>query len=124
MKDNEIIHALEWCDQFENNIVFNGNGDEKCVQALQVMVVIKHYLKAYNRQQAEIERLKDIARDALNESIKLCDSILEVKAKSISEFAEKLKENAHFISGNEEHTDIDAVYIEDIDETLKEMVGD
>lgn len=58
MTDNEIIKALEWCEHFENNIVFKGSGDEKCVQALQMMVVIKHALRNYNRQQAEIERLQ------------------------------------------------------------------
>ena len=53
MTDEQIIKALEWCEQFENNIVFQGNGDEKCVQALQMMVVIKHALKNYNRLIAE-----------------------------------------------------------------------
>lgn len=53
LTDNETIKALEWCEQFEHNIVFKGNGDEKCVQALQMMVVIKHALKEYNRQKAE-----------------------------------------------------------------------
>ena len=58
MTDNEIIKALEWCNQFENNIVFNGNGDEKCVQALQMMVVIKQALNEFNRQKAEVDELQ------------------------------------------------------------------
>ena len=55
MRDNLIADAIEWCEQFENNIVLKGSGDEKCVQALQMMVVIKHALKDYTRQKAEIE---------------------------------------------------------------------
>ena len=64
MTDNDISNALEWCEQFENNIVFNGSGDEKCVQALQMMVVMKHALRNYNRQKAEIDKLRAECFDA------------------------------------------------------------
>lgn len=90
MIDNEIIKALEWCEQFEHNIVFKGNGDEKCVQALQMMVVIKHALKEYNRQKAKIERLQ--------KAIKVQDIMIEqqdykiktAKSEARKELAERL----------------------------------
>ena len=44
-----------------------------------------------DKQQAEIERLKDIAKSALNESIKVCDSILNAKSEAYKEFAEQFQ---------------------------------
>ena len=56
MKDSDIIKALEWCEQFENNIALCGNFGEKHRRALQVMQLIKLVLKDYTRQKAEIEK--------------------------------------------------------------------
>ena len=85
MTDSEIIKALGWCEQFENNIVFKGSGDEKCVQALQVMVIIKHALKEYNRQRAEIEQ-KDIEigilirkKETLRDEVEELQNIIKMK---------------------------------------------
>lgn len=101
MTDKEIEKALEWCDRFETNIVFNGKGDEKCVQALQMMVVIKHSLKEYNRQKAEIERLQALADAELDTIHKLGDDYeselekeQEIRAETIKEFGKMLIDKA------------------------------
>ena len=47
MNNKKIEEALEWCEHFENNIVFKGNGDEKCTQALKMMAIIRYALKEY-----------------------------------------------------------------------------
>ena len=84
MTEAEIMKALEWCELFENNIVFNGNGDEKCVQALQMMVVIRHALKDYNRKNAKIEKLNF-------ENLQMVASIKGLRAEAINEFAEGVR---------------------------------
>lgn len=119
MTDNEIIKALEWCEQFENNIVFKGSGDERCVQALQRMVVIKHALKEYNRQKAEIERLRKA-----NESFSCMGKMYsEIKSEARKEFAERaVKRICETVTAplpTEEH--IVAKCIETIDNLLAEM---
>lgn len=70
------------------------------------------------KAQEEIERLKDIAKSALNESIKVCDSILNAKSEAYKEFAEKLKVEALIDSGFE------VLPSGTIDRILAEMVGD
>ena len=126
MKDKEIIHALSCCStrncKFGGCLFDDGNSDdvENCTTEM-----AKAALDLINRQQEEIEKLKDIARDALNESIKLCDSILEVKAKSISEFAERLKAKAqkHCHRNYNTFEFYYEVDVEDIDKLKKEMGG-
>lgn len=87
MTDNEINNALEWCEQFENNIVFKGSGDEKCVQALQMMVVIKHALRNYERQQAETARLNDKAERATNAYFIKEEQRRNAKAEAVKEIS-------------------------------------
>ena len=120
MTDNEIVKALEWCNQFENNIVFNGNGDEKCVQALQMMVVIKQALNEFNSQKAEIERLKKIESNILNV---MRENIAQTQAEAIKEFADIVKQKtiAMVYSPDEVTTDD---YIAVIDSVVKELGGD
>ena len=122
MTEEQIIKALEWCEQFENNIVFKGNGDKKCLQALQVMVVIKHSLKEYKRQRAENKELIEDNAD-LNETIvNLLEQIKNIKSEAIKGFAERLKKKTYPFPcaiGVE-----NAVTIRTIDDVLKEMVGE
>lgn len=80
MTANEMIKALEWCEQFEHNIVFKGNGDERCVQALQVMVVIKHALKEYNSQKAEIKQKDTEIAILIRKNETLKDEVAELRA--------------------------------------------
>ena len=58
MTDEQIISALEWCEHFENNLVLSGKIGEKFTLALQALQTIRQVLKDFNRQKAEIERLK------------------------------------------------------------------
>lgn len=64
---------------------------------------------------AEIERLKDIAKNTLSESVRLCDCILNVKTKAIKEFAERLKAISH------PYGDTQMVFELQIDNLVKEM---
>ena len=109
MTDNEIIKALEWCELFENNIVFKGSGDEKCIQALKMMVVIKHALRNYHSQKAEIERLERHTK-----------MHYEIIAEAIKEFAERLKGAKKY--SVERHENIVPVAV--IDWIVQEMAGD
>lgn len=119
MSDNEIKKALEWCEHFENNVVFKGNGDEKCVQALQMMVVIKHSLKEYNLQQEQIKKLENIEKYAdklikkqeaeIERLQKLLDDkcdkcIARDRAEAIKEFVKEIINNIlpKYLYGKEE----------------------
>ena len=110
MTDNDIIKVLEWCEQFENNIVFKGNGDKKCALALQMMVVIKHALKNYNRQNAEIEALKLINSTYVA-------TANEIRELAISEFKVKLRKRLCT-------RDTPSFVFNFINATIKEMVGE
>ena len=121
MTDNEIIQALECCRD-------NGTSNTYCDDCAYSVYEdcgarqAKDALDLINRQQAEIERLKDIAKSALNESINICDSILDAKAEAIKEFAKRLKslQIGLEISGESLYY----VSIDCIDNLVKEMVGD
>lgn len=116
MTDQEIIKALEWCEEFENNLIIKGKGDKKCVLALQMTVIIRSALENYTRQQAEIERLR--AKNQCFPDLGITYS--EIRAEAVREFAEKLKANAR--KGAWEVKE----YIEpdDIDYLVEEMVGE
>ena len=113
MEDKDIIKALECCRD-------NGTSNTYCDDCAYSVYEdcgarqAKDALDLINRQQAEIERLRKILD-------KRCDTCTAVITE-LKKFAERLKAKEHFIPGNDEHIDIDAVYIEDIDETLKEMI--
>ena len=68
---------------------------------------------------AEIERLKDIAKGALNESINICDFILDAKAEAIKEFADKLMKK--LMNQQFQYQENIIIYIDNL---VKEMVGD
>ena len=105
---------------------------------LTVEITLEEYrnlIKERVQNGKEIERLKAVVDAELDTIHKLGDDyeraleeeqelVKKARAEAIKEFADRLKVKERFITGNEEHTDIDAVYIEDIDDTLKEMVGD
>ena len=120
MTDAEIIKALEFCGKCECN-------DEKTQQecALINMSFCRNYLRKQaidliNRQMAEIERLNGLLAEWKTEAYKLSDSIEEIKAESIKEFAERLKKAKQY--SLERHENIVPVAV--VDWIVKEMVGD
>lgn len=74
--DNEIIKALEWCEQFENNVVMCGRHGEKYTYTLQMMQIIKQALKDYNLQKAMIDGLI-AGQETLQKA--LCDKNAEIE---------------------------------------------
>ena len=103
MNDKDIIKALECC---------TGNGGCKECQrythsASCVAILMKDALDFINRQNAEIDHLRDITKKA--------------KAEAIMDFAEKLKR--HYV-GYDRYDDIYAHHIiDDIDFLVEEMLG-
>ena len=113
MTAQEIIKALDWCKEFENNIVFNGKG-EKCVRALQMTAIIRSALENYTRQQAEIERLKRLLRHEERSKKLLAKTCYK---NGIKEFAEQVKMKFYY------HFDeiIPSIMADEIDNLIKEM---
>ena len=124
MTDAEIVKAWEWCEHFENNIVLKGKGDEKCVQALQVMGIVRNVLKDYERQKAEIERLEKARQkqaqflgEERGQKYELINKITKAKAEARKEFAERL---INIAVGKW----TEKVSVADIDNLLEEMEGE
>ena len=133
MTDNEIKKALECCaDEMgcAKGCPFFDKKKSKCKVASPYGAFEKLLLDLINRQQAEIERLKDenlqseyparirvddflVCANSLGEWLEFCDSL---KAEAIKEFAERLKEKSRYPSGT--------IYVEHIANLVKEMVGD
>ena len=111
MTDSEIMKGLQWCAV--------GRSCESCPISKKCDGAehLKNALSLINRQKAEIERLKD-SYMALNSTIE--QAILKAKSEAVKEFAERLKVYASF---NEEWGEA-AVLCHEIDNLVKEMVGE
>lgn len=126
MKDKEIIKALE-CGSQENGC-YECPYEFACYDDEYKSILSKDTLDLINRQQAEIEKLqkenkffrKTIQENAQRALEVTIEEVENAKTEAIKEFAERLKEKADrgFF---QEHSYVD---VEDIDDTLKEMVGD
>lgn len=117
MTDAEIIKALECCK--DNS--FNNFSCEKCsyhgTRGCCVNNLCEDALALINRQDAEIERLKDMVSQ--NEGALPRYEAL-IRAEAVKEFAERLKEKAityYTIIGR-------WVSVKDIDNLVKEMEGE
>lgn len=149
MNDKDITKALECCA-----VRGNCKGCPREKESYEACAsIVKDALELIYRQQAEIERLHDevskTRRKALLEASSkfaghsdyhgdtiLCKLICmaegkeveiakpldksEIKSEAVKEFAEKLHDKAHY---SEDFNEM-AVYCFDIDNLLKEMVGD
>ena len=105
MTDEQIIKALECCREFSKQSCTEcpyHNFGHGCLTEC-----FKDALDLINRQKAKIEEFADIGK-----------MYSEVKAEAIKEFAERLKEKA---KKNEWNGTICGL---DIDELVKEMVGE
>lgn len=121
MTDNEIIKALEWLERLKRDTDVS-----EWAESLKII------LNEYNRQKAEIERLKDE-----NKSIRYCyeqaksynDTLAEsceknckkfnmtTRAEAVKEFAERLKSKRQW----DVEFDNKLVFESDIDNLIKEM---
>ena len=122
MTDNEIKKALECHADPDVKAckICPYEGNKQCPYLLS-----EDALDLINRQQAEIERLKDenlqseyparirvddflVCANSLGEWLEFCDSL---KAEAIKEFADRLKEKSRYPSGT--------IYVEHIDNLVK-----
>lgn len=126
MTDNEIIKVLECCSK---NILCGQcplKEKNNCINKLSV-----YALKFINRQQTEIERLNAeniltmSERNAFRTSFyEVSKQLKHVKSGAIKKFAEKLKELYTDDSiTNDYHCAVGAIK-QNIDDIVKEMVGD
>lgn len=84
------------------------------------IILTERVLDLINRQKAEIERLNkkvEELSDVLSDTIRI--RYTEAKTEAYKEFAEKLKENAMTKFDWNDYIDI-----EEVDNILKEMIGD
>lgn len=81
--------------------------------------ILRDALDLINRQQAEIEQWKEEANRYQNLYCMSEDDIGKAKSEAVKEFAERLKDKS--LTKWDYH---DAVDIEEIDNLVKEMVGD
>ena len=129
MTDNEIIKALEELkeeqeDGYITALEFGGKRDETHEGFLALLGAT---IDLINRQKAEIERLTDTLNATIAGQETLQRYIQTAKAEAIKEFAERLKKNVFladvsFGYGKECYTE--AVAVIEIDNLVKEMVGD
>ena len=113
MTDNEIIKALECCIEMEcSKCPMNYDDcEERDFDNL-----VKRAIPIFNRQKAEIERLREENKDyAYLYDKHINTAFSHIKTEAVKEFAEMLKEKA---KANEWNGTICGI---DIDATLKEM---
>ena len=123
MTDNEIKKALECCTT-------KGANCKGCPAFVKVdRSNCKKYFRGaidlINRLQAENERLKEVNEKLLIDFNGLSGFIHRVKAAAYKEFAERLKErNVSIYEYNEKIISAIPLTKEDIDNLLKEMIGE
>lgn len=121
--DEEIIKALERCSK--------GDGCFGCAKAYMhsancIRILETECLDLINRQKAEIKELKNYVNSCKSGKEYWVKCLLEKPNEAIKEFAERLKQHKRKMRDfdlNDEFWDY-AVLAEDIDNLLKEMVGE
>ena len=122
MTDKDIIKALECCGiktDCKGCYFDTHESEDICARE-----VVKNAFDLINRQQTEIERLQkkvDELAEVLSDAIKI--RYKEAKSEAIKEFAERLKEKSFKTIRNYGLTK-DVVEVCDIDNLVKEMVGE
>ena len=122
MTDNEIINGLRYCLQ-DNEDCFKCPlyNKDLCPNSI---TKAKAYLDLINRQKAEIERLSnfvseercyEIAREMIPQFVR------QARAEAIKEFAERLKKKSQ--KRVSDHYG-ERIFIQDIENLVKEMTGD
>ena len=122
MTDAEIIKALECLKGSETLCAC-------CAYAARQMPQCRQYaardaLDLINRQKAEITRLEDILRCQADGIIELNCQVAQAKSSAVKEFAEKLKKKSQLVAPSVYAVPFRAVAIDDINNFVKERVGD
>ena len=99
----KTLENVAWCNLSQT--------DKNCIKAV---------FDKFEEQQAEIERLKELTDAYFKICLAMTEEIEKAKAEAVKEFAERLKEFKLYVGNSQ------GVFItdEDIDNLLKEMVGD
>jgi hypothetical protein len=123
MTDREIIQGLKCCDDFEWCVQCSLQGVIDCRT-----VLTGNALDLITRQQAEIERLNEDKSFLKDEFERFRIRVLPIaKAEAIKEFAERLKAKKHIClppNGYPIDENDWVIYEDDIDNLVKEMVGE
>lgn len=131
LTDSEIVEGFEHC--LKNNSC-NGCVFEKtniCDSSLENKIkTLKMVDDVINRQKEEIERLQadkksleNVIKNYFLEKAGIdIDQLAEIKSEAIKEFVVRLKEQG--IKGTDVVIDDKVVFVDDIDNLVKEMVGD
>ena len=115
MTGKEIIKALECMKGISENDIST--------------ITVKNAIALINRQQAEIERLKEeleIRNQKRASIFEISNAYERGRTKAIKEFAEKVKAKCDYMNdyyGLDYGWAIDRIY-EEVDELVKEMVGE
>ena len=119
LPDTEIVKALECCIVFDNCENLQCPMIEECGK--DIGALYKCTISLINRLQAENERLK--AEVKFSDYMEY-ESINHIKAEAVKEFAERLK--TEYAKGMNWFKKKESCYVDvgDIDNLLKEMVGD
>lgn len=126
ISDNDIKKALEICAKAKN---YSMCEEMRCPLYRECKIeyksmeetIIPYSLAYINRLEAEIERLeKEVIEQKLKNNM-LPETAKEIETNAYKEFAERLKEKSKFNMGLIYGK---VVYFEDIDNCLKEMVGE
>lgn len=131
MTDSEVIKALEYCiaDRIECDKCAL---QEECESNPFYSTIAKYALDLINRQRAEIERLKECPKCVYEydgEVTEYCvqgpcpnfKTVEQIKTEAYKEFAARLKS---YLLLNEKGSTISVISFENIDNLLKEMVGE
>lgn len=117
MTDADIIKALAFCsdpDSTCDRCVLFDIRDESCECASKLRL---EAIALIIRQKAEVEEKSNKLREVL-------PIVAEIKAESIKEFAERLKERKCHYTETEHTFNFDGVDVDEIDNLVKEMVGE
>ena len=139
LTDEEIINyvteiLIASTNGYSEHLANGGRIDKSQEQELEMLTEI---INIINRQKSEIERLKECPKCVYEydgEVTEYCvqgpcpnfKTVEQIKAEAYKEFAERLKQHKRKMKGfdlTEEFWDY-AVLVEDIDNLLKEMVGE
>ena len=129
MTDNEIIKALECCSSPKVNACDDCPFHKRCYENNEWLE--KQAIDLINRQKAEIERLT-VPKELIDDDFcgvvcEFAEELIEkAKAEVVKEFAERLKAHTRKMQSSDFSGEFwdKAVLVEDIDNLVKEMVGE